>query len=219
MKWKKSLLIILCIIFGILIILPLKIFILKIFLNSFSFDDDSSWTYTYITLPNKYRLYDDSEENKYIVKYTSDDSGRRINSSVLKINFDKRYVIALQYAYCSFDVIKNEKSNSTKEDKSPYCKVKLKNGNYVTYDKSVDKIQKKVVGKGTYEVSYYDENGKRMTDYIDYNQKYYWILDTKEDILYGPYKSKRKYIAKKKELGIENLKLKKLNQFKHVKES
>ena len=60
---------------------------------------------------------------------------------------------------------------------------------------------------------------KEMKDYIDYNQKYYWILDTKEDILYGPYKSKRKYIAKKKELGIENLELKKLNQFKHVKES
>ena len=219
MKQKKSLLIIICIIFGILIILPFQIFTSKIILNGFISDSDFSWTYTYIRLPNKYRLYDDSKENKYIVKYTSDDRGRRINSSVLKMNFNKRYVIALQYAYCSFDVIKNEKSNSTKEDKSPYCKVKLKNGNYVTYDKSVDKIKKKVVGKGAYEVSYYDENGKRMTDYIDYNQKYYWILDTKEDILYGPYKSKKKYIAKKKELGIEKLKLKKLDQFKHVKES
>ena len=110
MKWKKSLLIILCIIFGILIILPLKIFILKIFLNSFSSDDDSSWTDTYITLPNKYRLYDDSEENKYIVKYTSDDSGRRINSSVLKINFDKRYVNIVKLSFVFSDnpfIIKN----------------------------------------------------------------------------------------------------------------
>lgn len=218
MKWKKSLLIILCIIFGILIILPFQIFTLINILNGFSSDDDSSWTYAYIKLPNRYRLYDDSDENKYIVKYISDDSGRRINSSVLKINFNKRYVIALQYAYCSFDNIQNEKANSTKEDKSPYCKVKLKNGNNVTYDESVDKIKKKLF-TGGYEVSYYDENGKRMRDYIDYNQKYYWILDTKEDILYGPYKSKKKYSAKKKELGIEDLKLKKLCQFKHVKES
>lgn len=218
MKWKKSLLIILCIIFGILIILPFQIFTSINILNGFSSDDDSSWTYVYIKLPNRYRLYDDSDENKYIVKYISDDSGRRINSSVLKINFNKRYVIALQYAYCSFDNIQNEKANSTKEDKSPYCKVKLKNGNNVTYDESVVKIKKKLF-TGGYEVSYYDENGKRMRDYIDYNQKYYWILDTKEDILYGPYKSKKKYSAKKKELGIEDLKLKKLCQFKHVKES
>jgi len=221
-KKKKLILFILGIIFCVLIIICCVFFsLIVIFVKLNSDNTDVLWGYSYtnIELPNDYRLYDFSREQKYIRKYSkieNENSGRFISSSVLKIDFNKRYVLALQYAYCSISNIKDEKNFKIEENKVQYCKVKLKSGNYVTYDDSIREKKHNFYARNGIEISYYDENGKEMKDYIDYNQKYYWILDTKEDILYGPYESKKEYIAKKKELGIENLKLKKLNHFKHV---
>ena len=149
-----------------------------------------------IKLPNNYWLIRANSLSITIYKTKdgtydgiADYSGKDIPTTIEKIDFDNRYVIAKQYETIIVDPLGDN------------C------------------IQKKSKHqKNMYYTTCYDEKGNVLEDHIDRSKANYWILDTLNDKLYGPYNNVEDYKKEKKELGIEKLQLKSLNKFNHIKE-
>lgn len=59
----------------------------------------------------------------------------------------------------------------------------------------------------------YPNNPDNDYEIPDESKIYYWILDTEEQIKYGPYESFKEYTSKINELGIQDLTLKKLDEY------
>lgn len=149
-----------------------------------------------IKLPNNYWLI--RANNLSITIYKTKDgtydgiadySGKDIPTTIEKIDFDNRYVIAKQYETIIVDPLG---------------------------DNCVQKQDKQ--RKNMYYTTCYDEDGNILESHIDKSKVSYWILDTLNDKLYGPYTNVKEYKNQKKELGIEKLKLKSLTSFNHIRE-
>lgn len=63
----------------------------------------------------------------------------------------------------------------------------------------------------------YPNNIDNSYEIPDKSKVYYWILDTENQIKYGPYKYLNEFNNKKEELNISNLELKKLSEYEEQK--